>query len=63
MHNRTFDSRGHSDDPNVSDAKIQGGCTGGGALTVFYGNYTDQAVYMYSMRKKKLSIPSEINAV
>ena len=32
MRNRTFDSRGRSDGPNVSDAKIQGG-----ALTVFYG--------------------------
>ena len=41
MRNQTFDSRGRSDDPNISDAKIQGGgggCTGGGALTVFYGN-------------------------
>ena len=41
MCNRTFDSRGLSDDPNVSDTKIQGGggYTGGGALTVLYGTY------------------------
>ena len=32
MCNRTFDSRGRSDDPNVSDTKIQGG--GGGVTQV-----------------------------
>ena len=39
MHNRTFDSRGRSDDPKISDAKIRGGGGGlhsEGALTVFH---------------------------
>ena len=30
MHNWTFDSRGRSDDPKISDAKIRGG---GGVVT------------------------------
>ena len=57
MRNRTFDSRGRSDNPNVSDAKIRGGgqLHGWGALTVFYSICISS-----SMSSDRLRLPAPL---